>query len=390
MTSFSQSFAPKFAFAVLAVVAVLAGCNPKDGEKEYAEAKAAFETGSYPKAVRQLSVSLQYAPDNVSSLLLLAKCHIKLGEIAKARECLAKAEALEPKAEDVRLLSGEAAFLAKDYAKAREIYGELAKNGATPQVRSRALASLGIVDIMGINGQEAEVFRAKARTHLLEAIRFDGRNAAARYHLGYLYRYSYEYLPLALDQYEIYARIMPANDERVVKVIRGVIPEIKDAIARSTAQRPGADKRDVAFSSAQFKKGDDAWKKNQFKDAKKFYHEAFKADVLNFQAAVALAKTCIKADPKNGEAEALKYYMAACSLRPSSKDTLMAAGDLAMKTANYASAVQAYSRAVAVSPNDITAIDCLIRALRKSGREKAAVADVYQRYRDGIRTVRKN
>lgn len=390
MTSFSQSFAPKFAFAVLSVVAVLAGCNPKDGEKEYADAKVAFETGNYPKAVRQLSVSLQYAPENVSSLLLLAKCHIKLGEIAKARESIAMAEALEPNAEDVRFLSGEAAFLAKDYAKAREVYSALAKNGATPQIRSRALASLGIVDIMGINGQKAEVFRANARTHLLEAIRFDGKNAAARYHLGYLYRYSYEYLPLALDQYEIYARIMPASDERVVKVLRGIIPEIKDAIARSAAQRPGADKRDVAYSSAQFKKGDEAWKKNQYKDAKKFYLEAFKADVLNFQAAVALAKACMKADPKNGEAESLKYYMAACSLRPSSKDTLMTAGDLAMKTANYASAVQAYSRAVAVSPNDITAIDSLIRALRKSGNEKAAVADVYQRYRDGIRTVRKN
>ncbi|MBP5791278.1 MAG: hypothetical protein J6W80_03355, partial [Kiritimatiellae bacterium] len=107
-------------------------------------------------------------------------------------------------------------------------------------------------------------------------------------------------------------------------------------------------------------------------------------------AAVALAKACAMADPKGGDQESLKYYMAACALKPRSKDTLMAAGDLAMKTASYASAVQAYSRAVAVSPNDVTAIDCLIRALRKSGKEQNAVADVYQRYRDGIKVAKRN
>lgn len=390
MTNSSLSSALKSLFCAAATIAVLSGCDPKDGAAEYAEAKELFGTGNYPKAVRELSVSLQYSPDSVPALLLLAQCRLKLGEIAEARECIAKAEKIEPEAEDVLSLAGEAAFVAKDYAKAREAYGKLAAKGETQAARSKALASLGVVDIMGIDGADGDVFRARARTSLLEAIRLDGRNAAARYHLGYLYRYSYEYLPLALDQYEIFVRLLPASDDRVAKVVRGVIPELRDAIARSAAQKPGADRRDADYSSVQFKKGEEAWKKKQYANAKKFYLESYQSDVLNFNAAVALAKACAMADPKGGDQESLKYYMAACALKPSSKDTLMAAGDLAMKTASYASAVQAYSRAVAVSPNDVTAIDCLIRALRKSGKEQNAVADVYQRYRDGIKVAKRN
>ena len=58
------------------------------------------------------------------------------------------------------------------------------------------------------------------------------------------------------------------------------------------------------------------------------------------------------------------------------------AGDLAYKLGSYAPAVEAYSHALAASPNDITVADGLIRALQKSGNSASARA--YQRYRDWV------
>ena len=52
----------------------------------------------------------------------------------------------------------------------------------------------------------------------------------------------------------------------------------------------------------------------------------------------------------------------------------------------HATAAEVYSRAVAANPSDISAIDGLIRALRKAG--SATVAAAYQSYRDAI-SVRK-
>ena len=61
---------------------------------------------------------------------------------------------------------------------------------------------------------------------------------------------------------------------------------------------------------------------------------------------------------------------------------LIKTGDLAMELKRYAIATEAYSRALAANAKDITAIDGLIRALRKANRAKAA--DVYQQYRDTL------
>jgi hypothetical protein len=48
----------------------------------------------------------------------------------------------------------------------------------------------------------------------------------------------------------------------------------------------------------------------------------------------------------------------------------------------HATAAELYSRAVAANPSDISAIDGLIRALRRTGSGK--VADAYQSYRDSL------
>ena len=69
--------------------------------------------------------------------------------------------------------------------------------------------------------------------------------------------------------------------------------------------------------------------------------------------------------------------------RPSAVSTFLAAGELAAKLGQHATALELYSRAVAANPADFSAIDGLIRALRKVGGRKDD-ADAYQRYRDSL------
>ena len=130
-----------------------------------------------------------------------------------------------------------------------------------------------------------------------------------------------------------------------------------------------------------------AMKKGSFKTARSEYEAAYKADVLSYPAALGLAKAWEKIDSTTtGRQRTLDWYKEACSLKPSAISTFLAAGELAARIGQHATAVELYSRAVAANPSDISAIDGLIRALRKTG--KGEVANAYQRYRESV-TVRK-
>ncbi len=68
---------------------------------------------------------------------------------------------------------------------------------------------------------------------------------------------------------------------------------------------------------------------------------------------------------------------------PRTRDALLKAGDAALKSGKMiATAVEAYSRALAARPGDTAALDGLIRALKKAGDAKSAA--VYQKYRDTL------
>lgn len=372
-------------FAVpFAVALACAGCaEPEDGTADYAAGEAAFAAGDHAKAAAAFARSLEFAPSNVNALVCYSQSELALGEIANARRAIATASAIAPGDADVLEIAAQASFHAKDYATARAAYRKLATGEYEKGVNARGWAGLGVVEMAAAVGSDADVARAKARTDFLRAIRLDGRNPEARYHLGLLYRDSFGYEKSALDQFDIYVRLEATADARVQRVQRKVIPDLRETIARINAQRPGVNRRDENASAQAFKKAEDAWKKGQFKTAKLRYADAVAADVTSFPAVTGLARAWEKTDSSAaGLREALKSWKTACQLRPSSKDTLIHTGEIATKLGDSMSAVEAYSRAVAAAPNDLGAIDGLIRALRKAGRPKSA--EVYQLYRDDI------
>lgn len=359
----------------------LAGCNPKDGVREYADGLDAYEARSLEKAGKLFAKSVAYAPGNVDALVMLARVQCDLGAMSDAGDTIAKAVALAPDAPDVALLDAEIALYAGDIARAVSRFTAVAEDAKLdPSARALGWAGLGIVEMTRDR-------RDFARIAFLRAIRLDRRNASARYHLGLLYRGDeYGYLDAALEQFEIFVRLGETADPRAVHVQRVIIPGIKADIARRAAERPGAQRRDANASAAALARADAAWKKGSLKAARDEYAAAYKADVLSYPAALGLAKAWEKTDSTAaGRQKALDSYKAACALRPGAIATFLAAGELAAKIGQHATALELYSRAVAANPADISAIDGLIRALRKvGGKDNAKVADAYQSYRDSL------
>lgn len=364
--------------AVGAAMAVLCGCGgaPDDGSDDLDEGKAAFESGDFKKAARHLEKSAALSA-NADTFVYLARVKLGLGELADARAWIDKAAGLAAADSDVRLLSAQIAWHAKDYEAAAKQFAGLAKDAKlAAELQAEGWTGLGIVEMTRNN-------RDLARIAFLRAIRLDRRSAPAWYHLGLLYRDAFNYSEAALEQFNIYVRLDAVASPRVQKVQRALVPELKESIARSAADRPGASKRDSAASATAIGKAEAAWKKGNFKTARIAYQDALKADPLSYPAALGLAKAYLKTDAtQRGQMAALDAYKQACVLRPGAISTFVTTAELAAKLGLNAQAAEIYSRAVAADPSSTAALDGLIRALRKTG--KASSANAYQDYRSSL------
>lgn len=387
--SFVRSAAPAACCLASCALLIVAGCKPSDGKDEYAEAQKALDARNFEKAEELFAKSAELAPDNVDALVSLALSRIGRGLIKEARDAAVRAAALAPDDLDVRELLAQVAWYSGEYEAARELYLPLATDEKVPaDVRSQAYAALGVVD-MAMCGADMQHdwLRDRARTEFLRAIALDRFNAAARYQLALLYRDSYGYNEAALECFRAYIQLAKEADARMQRVQREEMPSLTRIINEANAARPGAAGRDVAVCSQELKKAEAEWKKGAYTKARQYYSNANKADPLSYEAAFGLAQAWEKDRSASAKENALKYYQEACRNRTSATKTLIRTGDLAMTLKRYAIASEAYSRAVAANARDITAIDGLIRALRRSSRTKAA--DVYQKYRETIPVRRK-
>ena len=392
MTNSSLSSALKSA-VLCSLLAVAAGCGKDDGSASLKVGEEALASGDSEKASRHLMSSLEAAPDNVDALVLLGEAQFKLGEPVNARKTALRALELAPNDVDVIELAAKTAFLAKDYAQAESLYQSLCSEDRDAKLRSRGLTGLGIIDMARIPaaGELAHFYRDRARTRFLLAIRADSMNAAPRYHLALIYR-EWGYYGIARDNLSQFLHLDKLENkegsERSKRVTGRMLPELEDLISQDSLQVKGADKRDPSACATALAKAKAAWDRKAYKEAKAAYEKAYAADVLCYEAVVGLAKAWEVTDTSvKGQAEAIRYYSAACKLRPSIRDVILKTAELAVKLGRHATAVEAYSRAVAAAPKDITSIDGLIRALRRAGRAKSA--EVYQQYRDAISVRRK-
>ena len=375
-----MSSLPRYALSacVAAMAAVIAGCGPDDGWEEFRQGRDAYEKQhDLKKAVRLLEKSVELLATNVEALVCLARINLDLGDLPAANGWIAKAAELSGSSLDVRLLRAQLAWHGKDYDAAAKLFSGIADEASlSAEERAQGWSGLGIVEM-------AKERRHHARIAFLRAIRLDRHAAAPRYHLGLLYR-DFGYCEAALEQFEAFARLDDVNSPRVQKVRRTVIPELTEMVRRIATERPGALNRDSAKSATELAKGDAAFKKGSYKVARQHYQAAADSDPLSYLAAIGLAKAWQKSDAsQEGQKKAFESYRNACSLKPGAIDTFLTAGALASRLGMHAQAVEIYSRAVAVAPYKLDAIDGLIRALRRSGGGNAE-AQAYQGYRDSL------
>ena len=366
-----------------ALVCVIVGCEPSDGARELDLGRTAYEMRDLKKAEKLFSECVALAPGNADALLYLARIKLDAGEITSARSWINKAAEVAGDDVDVKIVAAQVAWHEKDYAKASAGFASVADDARlSPELQAQGWTGRGIVEM-------ALEHHHLSRIAFLRAIRLDRRAAAAWYHLGLVYRDAFGYYEAALEQFEIFVRLEAAASPRVQKVLRTVIPALKEQIAREAANRPGVSKRDSAASAASLAKAEAALKKGNVRNARDAYQAALTADPLSYPAALGLAKAWAKTDAsKAGLAKAFENYKLACSLRPGAISTFLATGDLAARLGYNAQAAEIFSRAVAASPTSIQAIDGLIRALQRSGGHKAD-AHAYQLYRESIPLKRK-
>lgn len=370
--------------AMMAVaLAALGGCERQDDTKSYEDGKAAFEAHDLKLAAQCLEKSLAGNPTNVDAIVYMARTMLDFGELVSARSWIGKAQELAGGDADVRLLAAQIAWHVKDWDAATKGFMSLANDTKLPvSLRAEGWTGVGIVEMTASH-------RDEARVAFLRAIKLDRRHAAARYHLGHLYRESFGYANAALEQFDIFVRLDSNISQRVQKVLRSKIPELKATLSRASADRPGGSKRDSTACAALIAKADMAWGKGNYKTARLNYQEALRQDPLSYPAAMGIAKSWLKTDSsRRGLTNALDAYKQACLSSPGSVTTYLATADLAARLGQYAQAVDFYSRAVAADPNSLGALDGLIRSLRRVGGRNSA-AQAYQGYRDLVASSKK-
>ena len=402
-----MNFSHRYALSACAAAALVlcAGCGGPNPAKERALGDTAFNNRDYAKARDHYAKVVKAEPGNVEASIMLARSWLALAEVEKnpeAHKALAEegktalaAVSEENRADaDVVQLQAQLAYHSQDYAAASKLFRSLADDDSLdPAIRSAAWSGLGIVDfkVSDSKTDQSERFMlcARARTEFFMALRFDKRNASARYHLGRLYRDTYGFGEAAIEMFEAFVSpkmMQQGIDERVQRVQHEFLKQLREDVAKRAAQIPGAANRDRRACAERMKKADALYAQRKYRDAAKGYEAALKCDPLDELAAKRHAQSLAFFARTEQERRAMwRAYVNACTVSPNDMQLLKEAAVVAMKMGKSQSAVKFYSRALALSSvntRDYTVLDGLINALNRAGMPKSAA--VYQRYRDAV------
>ena len=358
---------------ILAVLAlsVVAGCGPDDGSADFEKAEAAYAARDLQTAVLCYGTAAEKNPTNFTARMKLALANVDLGEIDAAKAAIDSALAVDPASAEARLLDGNLAYLAKDYARAKKAFADISSAKQLPkEIRSKAMVSQAVLEIT------ANMFD-RARVSLWRAVRLDRRNAAAWYHLGYLSRDTYRFEDAALEQFQMASRLM-TDPVRVKTVMQDIIPTIRESLRAKIAGKPGAAARDPGAAAKLVTEGEGLVKRDPKKAAAKFT-EAYAKDPLSYAAAWNFAKA--KDDSTKSDADVARVLTAfqdAIDQRPNSQLTYRTAAQFALSRRRPIRAGKFLSQALAHDPEDKRTLGLYVQTLRRLG--KTAEAKLYEAY----------
>ena len=374
------------------VLATVLGCadkNVDDGARDLVRGREALAAHDLPAAAQAFEACMRKNATNFEARISLALVGLELGEPRLADTAAKEAVALDPTSAEARLVEGQTAYLAKDYARARASFTAVADARELPKpMRAQALASRAVAELAA---DETDA----ARLSLLRALRLDFRCAPAWYHLGVLSRGTYHFLAAAKDQFEMACRLDP-NSPRTRETLRTIIPSLREALARVATDKPGVAKREPELAAKLIAEGTAAQKKkpnSDMKTALQRFEKAHAADPLSWEAAWKYAQTLpvVEAAKKVGDktklpattviARTLAAYRAALDAKPASRETCLAAAHFALQNRRASEACDFLSHALAHFPDAKPVLELYVEALGKLGTADGAKrARMYRAY----------
>ncbi len=347
-----------FLLPMAAIALLLAGCDEKKEEpKPEQPVEVVQETGEE---------CLQRAIDKLA-----------LGEVDVADEAAKRAIELMPDSAEALLVDGQVAYRKGDFARAIKDFNAVASEKLLPaSLRAEALVSRAVAEIKQGNFDTA-------RLTLFRALRLNRRNAAVWYHLGVLSRNTYHFDEVAVEQFEMAARLSDPKDERTKKISQE-IRAARAAVTEAAASNPNAGKRDSSAAAKLLAEAETLRKKRMIRAAIKKYEAAFAADPFSYHAARETAYLIALNDKsQDGVDKALRAYRAAIDQRPAVQDNYYEAAQLAYANKRWATAVSILDRAIAHDPENGKTLDLFIAALQKAGKNKQA--DAWKAYRQELK-----
>ena len=341
-----------------ACAAVLAGCDEEKVEpKQEQPAEVAQESGEE---------CLQRAIDSLAS-----------GEFDAADAAVKKAIELMPDSAEAMLVDGQVAYRKGEYARAKKSFNAVISEKSLPAaLRAEALVSRAVTEI---KQNEFDT----ARLTLFRALHLNRRNASVWYHLGMLSRNTYHFDEVAVEQFEMAARLSDPKDERTKKISQE-IRAARAALTAAAAANPNAGKRDSSAAAKLLAEADTLRKKRMIRAAIKKYEAAFAADPFSYPAARETAYLLSLNDKtSDGVDKALRAYRAAIDLKPAGQDNYYEAAQLAYANKRWATAVSILDRAIAHDPENFKTLDLFIAALQKAGKGKQSEA--WKSYRQELK-----
>ena len=350
-----------FLLPMAACVAMLAGCDEQKTED--------------PKPAEQPVEVVQQ--ESGEECLQRAIDKLALGEVDAADAAIKKAVDLLPDSAEAMLVEGQVAYRKGDLARATKNFNAVASEKSLPAaLRAEALVSRAVAEIKQNDCDTA-------RLTLFRALRLNRRNAAVWYHLGLLSRNNYHFDEVAVEQFEMAARLSDPKDERTKKISQE-IRAARAAVTAAAASNPDAGKRDAGAAATLLGEAEALRKKRMIRAAIRKYEAAFAADPFSYPAARETAYLISLNDKTpDGVDKALRAYRAAIDQRPAVQENYYAAAQLAYANKRWATTVSILDRAIAHDPENVKTLDLFIAALQKAGKNKQSEA--WKAYRQELK-----
>jgi len=322
-----------------ALLALVSGCGYQSGQSAVREGAEAFKENNFAKAIGCFTRATKRITDSPELYYNLGLAHFREGNLEAAQAALNAALELRPGYGEALACLGQIAYLQNDLPKAQACLAEALGAVSDDLSKARVLTALALAE----SGRERHDL---ARLHLLRALKLDRRYAPAYYNLASLYRDKLNLREDALDNFEIYVRLVDKADPHYEKAMNNA-KRLKLNLERIRAEELEGVRRDPAAAAKLLQEGMRQQLAKQYAKAIKAYRDALAADPLTFSAAFGLAMTHKALGQK---AEAVEAFKRAAEISPNHQDSYYQAAELALQLKHTAEAAKILDRAIARSP----------------------------------------